>query len=244
MEKKRRIVLVHGASHGAWCWEQVIPRLESQGFTVDAPDLPGLGQDNTAADLVTFQAYVDRIRGVMLSRDEPVTLVGHSMGGWPISQAAELLPHRVHRLIYLAAVVPQSGESLNSILQTMPLFGQRSARDYMRPSADGLFVEFSEAAACEAFYNCTERSTALLAARRLRPQSVAPLLTAVQLTPERWGAIPKTYIVCARDNTLPSATQRWFCFRIGGVTMCEIDSDHSPFYSAPVTLAEIIEREC
>jgi pimeloyl-ACP methyl ester carboxylesterase len=166
------------------------------------------------------------------------------MGGWAISQVAEAIPLRVSQLIYLAAAVPLTGESLNSVLQSMPLFGQPSGRDYMRPSADGLFVEFSEAAACDAFYNCTEPSTALRAARRLRPQPVRPLLVPVHLTSERWGAIRKTYIVCARDHTLPADTQRWFCSRTADIRVCEIDSDHSPFYSDPTTLAEIIEREC
>ena len=49
-------VLIHGACHGGWCWEKVVPLLEARGHTAYAPDLPGLGKDLTPPATVTLAA--------------------------------------------------------------------------------------------------------------------------------------------------------------------------------------------
>ena len=54
-------ILIHGASHGGWCWDKIVPLLEGLGHTAIAPDLPGHGQDVTPAAEVTLESYVDRI---------------------------------------------------------------------------------------------------------------------------------------------------------------------------------------
>ena len=71
-------VLVHGAWHGAWCWEKVVPLLEGAGHEVVTLDLPGHGEDGTPALEVTMESYTDRVVGALDARSEPVVLVGHS----------------------------------------------------------------------------------------------------------------------------------------------------------------------
>jgi alpha-beta hydrolase superfamily lysophospholipase len=80
-EAARRIVLVHGAAHGAWCWEEVIPRLQARGYVVDALDLPGAGDDPTPPERVTFDGYTRRVVEVLNARREPALLVGHPWAG-------------------------------------------------------------------------------------------------------------------------------------------------------------------
>jgi pimeloyl-ACP methyl ester carboxylesterase len=70
-----RIVLVHGASHGAWCWERLTPLLERLGYQVQAPDLPGLGADPTPPTAVTFEDYVDRVVEVLCGSPVAALLV-------------------------------------------------------------------------------------------------------------------------------------------------------------------------
>ena len=56
-----RFVLVHGAFHGAWCWEPLILALSEAGHTTHALDLPGAGEDATPVGRVTLDAYAERI---------------------------------------------------------------------------------------------------------------------------------------------------------------------------------------
>ena len=95
-------VLVHGAWHGAWCWYKVAARLRQKGHTVLVPDLPGHGRDQTPINAVSMQSYAQRVADVIRTANEPVILVGHSMGGFVISAAAEQQPQTVAKLVYVA----------------------------------------------------------------------------------------------------------------------------------------------
>lgn len=240
----RRIILVHGAAHGAWCWEQVVPQLVARGLAVDAIDLPGLGDDPTPPQAVTFDAYVQRVLTAIRSSAEPVLLVGHSMGGGPISQAAEAACEQVGKLLYLCAVLPQHGEGLGAMMEMSSRFPGRSASAGLRPAAVEGAIEFASDMAAELFYNRCDPATAARATARLRPQATAPLQgIPMVLTPARWGRIPKTYVVCTDDQALPPDLQRWLCARATGVKQLERAWDHSPFYSDPAGLAELIAAE-
>src|SRR5579859_1162399 len=106
MTNAPRFVLVHGAFHGAWCWDKVIPALRALGCDATALDLPGHGQRvNEAA---TLESYC----GAVLRHAEPGDiLVGHSMGGIPITLDADAAPERIGGLIYLTALLPVQGRS-------------------------------------------------------------------------------------------------------------------------------------
>ena len=95
-------VLIHGAWHGAWCWYKVTPLLQSRGHRVHTPDLPALGIDRTPLPSSSLQCYTDRVCKTLNACDEPVYLVGHSMGGLVISHAAEAMPQKVKMLVYLS----------------------------------------------------------------------------------------------------------------------------------------------
>jgi pimeloyl-ACP methyl ester carboxylesterase len=96
-------VLIHGAWHGGWCWDKVVPLLEKAGHKVQAPDLPSHGKDKTSYRTVSLQAYADSVCGILDTQSDRVVLVGHSMGGIVISQAAEYRPEKVDTLVYLTA---------------------------------------------------------------------------------------------------------------------------------------------
>ena len=110
-----KFVLVHGAWHGAWCWERVAPLLRAAGHSVVAPDLPGHGADATPWWRVTLGGYARRVRDAALASGGRVIAVGHSMGGCVITQAAARWPEPFAGLVYLCAFVPQPGESLLSL---------------------------------------------------------------------------------------------------------------------------------
>ncbi len=106
-------MLIHGAMHGAWCWERVIPLLQSSGNAVIAPDLPGHGADRTPHSAVTLAHYIACVGELLEAAGVPVVLVGHSMGGMVVSAALDAWPAKVRHLVYISAVVPTDGESMN-----------------------------------------------------------------------------------------------------------------------------------
>jgi pimeloyl-ACP methyl ester carboxylesterase len=182
-----------------------------------------------------MQSYIDRVVEAVRAKPLPVLLLGHSMGGGPISGAAEAAPELVAKLVYLAAALPKNGESLmrmmDAVSQVEPIPAARSVQGR------------SELAPRQMLYGHCAPDVAARAIARLRPQSVQPLTDAICLSAERWGAIPKTYIVCADDRAVPPAVQRWLCDRLPDLKVREMQSDHSPFYSAPHDLAAMIVEE-
>src|SRR4051812_9223566 len=107
-----RFVFVHGAFGGAWSWDPIVGPPEAAGHSVETLDLPGGGDDPTPASGVTLASCAERVCSQLLERAEPAVLVGHSMGGVIITQAASNCPERVAALIYVAAFMPASGQSL------------------------------------------------------------------------------------------------------------------------------------
>ncbi len=81
-----KFVLIHGAWHGGWAWDNVRPVLEGAGHDVDALDLPGHGEDSTPTSEVTLESYVSRTVEALDASDEPMYLVGHSLAGLVIAE--------------------------------------------------------------------------------------------------------------------------------------------------------------
>src|SRR5690348_8589748 len=96
-------LLIHGAWHGGWCWHKVEPLLGAAGARVLAPDLPSMGADITPPGVITLDHWARFVAGLIERVSEPVTLVAHSRGGIVASRAAEFVPDRVRRIVYVAA---------------------------------------------------------------------------------------------------------------------------------------------
>src|SRR5438874_7052929 len=149
--------------HGGWCWELVAPLLKAAGYQVDAPDLPGCGEDPTPPQNVTFADYVRRIAETVRGRPGPVLLVGHSMAGGAISRAAEEAADQVAVLVYLTAMLPKDGEMLG----TMAHFGEDSVMRGVRPGDIPGTTAYDRTLASEIFYNTTSSAMADAAVARL-----------------------------------------------------------------------------
>src|SRR5258708_8604302 len=199
----RRIVLVHGAAHGAWCWEQLVPLLASRGYDVEVPDLPGLGDDPSSVKEVTLQSYIDRVVEVVFAQPEPVLLLGHSLGGGPISGAGETMPERIGRLVYLTAFLPKDSESLLSMIEIASRFPEPSVAREIRPPVDGAY-EFPPDVARQMFYNACPPDVADRAVARLRPQAEGPLPGPLHLSPTPSVSMPKPHLLYTQPPSLPS----------------------------------------
>ena len=218
-------VLVHGAWHGAWCWDQIVPLLEAEGHTVLTPDLPGHGDDGAPVSEMTLE-----------SAPEPAVLVGHSMGGVVVTQAAEYARARIRRLVYLTAFLPADGQSL------VGLAGSFEGADNVQPN---LVVDeqagtcvVAEGAAEWLFYGECTPEAAAHAQSMLRPEALAAFPTPVQLSEAGAGSIPRAYIECLRDQAITHPLQRHMRERLPCDPVFSIDTDHSPFLSRPRELAD------
>ena len=232
-------VLIHGAWHGGWCWRKVVPLLEANGDRVFAPDLPGNGDDRTATGAVTLKSYADRICEIAIAQSEPVILAGHSMGGIAITQAAENCGSHIRALVYICAFLPRNGDSLLT-------WASQDQGSMVNPStthlrADGT-IGFKPEHSREAFYgNCTDEDAAF-ARSRVAAQPGAPFGTPVETTAENWGRVPRYYVECARDRAITLKLQREMQKYSPCRQTFSIDTDHSPFLSAPEQLADILLR--
>lgn len=227
-------VLIHGSWHGAWCWEKVVPLLQKAGHTVVTPDLPGHGDDQTPVSEITLQSYAARVCQVVEAQAEPVILVGHSMGGIAITQAAEFCPDKINTLVYLCAFLLQNGQSLFQVAQTDQ--GSMVLPNLTPDEAQGV-LRLNEAIYKEMFYgDCTEADAAW-AISRLRPDPMAPVGTPLTTSPANFGRLPRIYIECLADRTLSPATQKQMYTALPCREVLSINSSHSPFLSQPETLA-------
>jgi len=230
-------ILVHGSWHGAWCWREVVPRLEARGHTATAIDLPGHGEDRSAPEAVTLHDYVTRVvQAVGALKDRPL-LVGHSMGGGLISQAAELVPDRIRALIYVSAVLPPSGSCMMQLVDGLD--PQYLAQLEWAP--DRRTARLSAAGVRDFCYSCCPAGIVEDVLPRVTPEPVAPYETPFSTTDTNSGRVPRHYIECLRDRILPLATQRAMRAPLTFAGVYSIDTDHAPFFSAPDELTAILD---
>jgi len=238
-----RIVLVHGAFGGAWSWEPVIPALEEAGHTVQAIDLPGSGEDQTPVADVTLDAYAERVREALAS-GPPAVLVGHSMGGVVVTQAAARSPEQVETLVYVAAFAPADGQSLLD-LTSLPEGAGDQVQANIVVDGDPPVATMPETAARVVIYGCSSDDAAAEAVARRRPQAVVPFTQPVQVPDEtraEFERLPRAYVTCLKDLAIPPALQQRMFAAAGCDPVIELDTDHAPMLSRTKELVGILDR--
>jgi len=228
-------VLVHGAWHGKWCWEKVTALLESSGNRAIAIDLPGHGEDTTPLKEVTMESYVQRVTQVINEIGHEIILVGHSLGGGIITQVAENIPSNISRLIYLAGVIPQSGQTLLDVvlLDENSLIIQNQI-----PSEDNLGANIRQEAITEIFYGDCAAEDASRAISMLTTQPLAPVTAALNYSEKNFGSIPKVYLKTLQDKAIIPRLQDLMIEHHSFENVLELDTGHCPFISNPGLLAE------
>ncbi len=227
------LILIHGAWQGGWCWERIVPLLKAQGHRVLAPDLPGMGEDLTPLAEITLDRWVQFVCGLVLKQQEKVILVGHSRGGLVISQAAEYLPDHIHSLIYLTAILVPNGGTLTSAMQQ-----HGGAPLELTFSADASTSTVTPTTVSDALYNTTSEVWLTRALSLLGAEPMISFQTPVMLSDNNFGRVPRIYIECLQDKAIPIATQRGMVSKMPCLRVISLNTDHSPFYSAPEELAK------
>jgi pimeloyl-ACP methyl ester carboxylesterase len=238
-----RILLVHGAFAGAWCWEPVAPGLRAAGHTVQTLDLPGAGADHTPLAEVTLDGYAERVCQA-LAEGPPAVLVGSSMGGVVITQAAARCPEHVAALIYSAAFVPAGGQSLMDLV-ALPEAADDQVQANLVVEGDPPIATLPAAAAREALFGCCSDEQAAWASGHLGPQPVAPFTHRVHVDPaaaDAFGSLPRAYVMSTRDRAIPPPMQRRMIEAAGCDPVIELDTDHCPWLSRSDELVAALDR--
>jgi pimeloyl-ACP methyl ester carboxylesterase len=230
------VVLVHGAWHGAWCWEQVVPLLDAHGVTSVAIDLPGHGASTEPlGDLHGDAAALTALLDGLSELGQPVVVCGHSYGGAVISQGAG---HRATRhLVYLAAFPLDVGEScMDAAARAV---SKEAATSELGPALvfhDDGTITVDPGKAVGAFYDDCTPADAERAVARLGPQPRATLSQPASRA--AWREHSSTYVVCEADRAVTPAHQRAMAKRAGAII--EWPTSHSPFLSRPQLVADLL----
>jgi pimeloyl-ACP methyl ester carboxylesterase len=214
------VVLVHGAWADGSCWSNVILPLRNQGLKVTAAPilLTSLTDDAAALGRV-----IERTTG-------PVILVGHAYAGAVIAAPRD---DRVKTLVYIAALAPDEGETVADVFyRTAP----HPKAPHMVPDAHGLIWMPEEGFGCAVAHKASPDQIVIMAAVQ-RP-------LAVQCIQEKapapaWKNTPTWYLVAEEDRMINPETQRFMAGRMGA-TIRSHRVDHTPMYTAPELVVDVI----
>jgi pimeloyl-ACP methyl ester carboxylesterase len=233
----KTFILIHGSWHSAWNWHKVIPLLEKAGHKAIAIDLPGMGRDKTPIESVKMKTTIEKICELIDSIPGKLILVGHSKNGIMISQAAEYRPHKIEKLVYLAAYLIPDGKTQReySVLDT-----EGWLKPYVTQHPETNSHTLQPEIFKEGLYHDCEEDITELAKVLLSHEPVESGITPIELTEENFGSIPRVYIECTEDRAVTPFIQKLMYTETPCEKVYSLPTSHSPFFSKPKELVEIL----
>jgi pimeloyl-ACP methyl ester carboxylesterase len=219
----KNVVLVHGAFVDGSTWRGVYDLLTRDGHRVTVVQNPTLSLQGDAA----------ATRRVLDAQDGPVVLVGHSYGGAVITEAGT--HDKVVALVYLAAFVPDRGESVQTF------HGDPDAPESPLASAPGGFIFQGRAGFHHAFGADLPAADAAFMADAQVPFAMAAMTEPV--TDPAWRSKRSWYLVATEDRMITPSAQRAMALRAGADTV-EVVASHAVYMSEPAQTAALIRRAC
>lgn len=231
-------ILIHGAWEGPWGWDYTRPVLEKQGHSVTAIDLHGRNDSGRNATNVTLRSYVETVINAIDRLDHKVVLVGHSMAGAVISHVAERLPEKIEKLIYVAAFLLKSGDS---VIEAM----KRDTDGEFLPEL--IFSDDQTSATAsrqtwrdKAFHDVEEDRLSKVLPLVDVGQATEPFMAKIVVTDENFGSVPKLYIRTAIDRIASPKLQDEMIENWKVDLVHTLPSGHFPALSMPEALAELM----
>lgn len=235
-EFRRPFVLLHGGRHGAWCWRKVTPLLSAAGHRVYTPTLTGLGErSHLARPDVGLDVHSRDLVNVFEFEDiSEAILVAHSYGGIVATIAMNEIADRVHRLIFLDALVPGEGES---VFDLMGPAGQEVTRARVNEFGEGWYLPVSDAS----YWGLTDPADIAWANPRITAQPIKTFSDKAHDVEKGWSH-PGAYIECTGRLPFPvplelprrrHETDPDFEYRL-------LDTCHDAMVSAPGALVDML----
>jgi pimeloyl-ACP methyl ester carboxylesterase len=223
-------VLVHGAWHGAWCWQRVLPPLWANGHRAFAVSLTGVGERaHLLSRSVTLDTHIADVVSVIECEELlDAILVGHSYAGMVITGVADRMAARLRHLVYLDAGVPRPGESWSSSHAAETQAARRKA-----------IAETGTLAPPDPAIFGLDGADRAWVARRMTAHPGAPYDTPLQFDAARLAELPRTFIDCTSPALATIAEARRRVRTEPGWNVTEIATGHDPMISAP---GELVER--
>jgi pimeloyl-ACP methyl ester carboxylesterase len=225
-------VLVHGSYQGGWIWKTVGNRLVDAGHRVYRPTLEGSAErSRKARPELSLADLGAELADLLFFEDlSNVILVGTSMGGMVVAEAAERVPERIKRLIFIDALVPLPGESV-------PTINSRPPHD----RAQVVYGPKPEAARGQIFTGLNPKVENWALARYTQ-QPIAPTDDPVDLH-KFWSMPWQVDVLRCTDSPLPpEAHQRRTAQRLNG-GYSELEAGHYPMLSHPEAVTDyLLER--
>lgn len=238
----KNILLIHGAWGGAWEFDETVKGLQKRGYRATAIDLPGHGKLlGTPIAEVTMDAYVQQVVEEANSIEGPIVLVGHSLGGSIIAQVAERIPNKIERLVFVAAILPKSGQTALGIMQS-DAEGQLLPRLVF--SEDQTYATVAAKDVEEVLLHDVrepERLARFLPHFEMK-QATEPFMFVADLTEEAFGSVPKTYVRATIDKVLSPALQEQMLLSWEVEQVLSLESSHFPLLSIPKNLIEVLDE--
>jgi pimeloyl-ACP methyl ester carboxylesterase len=219
----KNIVLVHGGFVDGSGWQGVYGILKKDGYDVGVVQNPTV---SLAGDAEVTKRVVDGQSG-------PVTLVGHSYGGAVITEAGN--NPNVAALVYIAAFVPDTGESVNTLIEGFPKDGPQPP---ILPPQDG-FLSLDREKFHDSFAADVDADLAAFMADSQVPWGVDAL--GGTISEAAWHNKPSWYLISTEDRMIPPPAQREMSGR-AGATVEEVAASHSLYVSQPEAVAELIKK--
>ena len=221
-------------------------------FAAEPSPVAGITQEQRT------QAVVALVKQAASLSDGRVVLVGHSAGGMTISAVAEQVPDLLLAVVYLAGFMVPNGmpllamlqhETMSSALSPGLFVGDPAAIGATRINAGSTDEAYRSLLKASFYGDVSESDFAHVASQLHCDESNAGALAPSEITPARFGTVPRHYIRCTQDCAIPLTGQDHMIATVdaaigGKTTTHTLESSHSPFLSQPANLSKILIEIC
>ena len=235
---KPHFLLIHGAWHGGWVWNEISEILRYQRYSVSTPTLTGLGEKkHLLSSKITIETFIeDVVNHIVFENLNNIILVGHSFAGSVISGVADRFKDRIQKLIYFDAMILIDGqkpfditpkETVEQRIELAKKFGNNIS--IPAPSADAFGV--------------FDIKKSLLLEEKLTPHPLSAFQSKLILKNEVGNGIPLSYIFCTKPvyKSLESSREvvrkmKWPIF--------ELNAGHDAMLTHPKETLNLLMKIC
>jgi pimeloyl-ACP methyl ester carboxylesterase len=230
MPEHPTFVLIHGAWAASWVWDSLRDVLESQGYAVITPDMPGNSRNPATPEQINMAGCVRAVEACCAGISGPLLIVGHSGGGVIATQVAEAMAERVAGVAFIAGMMLPSGLGFAELADE----AQKT-----HPEAAGIWPHLSwredrqsstvpADAVCDVFLQDLPREQAMAAAQHFCAQPEGTRALVAEWTPERFGRLPRLYIEATQDRSVILPVQRRMQQLVPGAEVVSLECGHVP----------------